>query len=450
MTDQNQIEIIAESEVDLELSLDDLNQLNLAVSDIQKQVIVPNQVNLANIKMPGQNNTSPVERSEVQLLLQAIPEYHPDHNNLSVFIQEVDNLAEYLQNRLTPDLVYAVNFSIRSKIKGDARDFITYQNATQWSEIRTALLSKYGDQRSEDLLISALTNCVQKRNETYLDFYSRTLKALNDLMQYISLNETDKNFITYKKADYQRLALKTFQIGLIDPYRSYLSHFQLSTIEECLNKCKFYDNRRHEWDYCEFLRKTNESSIPRKPQPQIFSHRFPQNISVQPRQNFLALPGPQNHFNPSNSVQQNQSIFSRQPTNSFSQQPRLFTGNFQNKPPSNQFRPPPEPMSTRTILPSPIKPQWNSNRPSQSQIPTQNQNFQKRSNIFKSAGPPNWSSKELFNLETENVDQFEQPSITEDNCCYQEYSEPIPENYEQNSDEYCENFQETTSQDPNK
>jgi len=105
MTDQNQIEIIAESEVDLELSLDDLNQLNLAVSDIQKQVIVPNQVNLANIKMPGQNNTSPVERSEVQLLLQAIPEYHPDHNNLSVFIQEVDNLAEYLQNRLTPDLV---------------------------------------------------------------------------------------------------------------------------------------------------------------------------------------------------------------------------------------------------------------------------------------------------------------------------------------------------------
>src|ERR1700712_2758987 len=168
MTDQNQIEIIAENEVDLELSLDDLNQLNLAVSDIQKQVIVPNQVNLTNIKMPGQNNTSPVERSEVQLLLQAIPEYHPDHNNLSVFIQEVDNLAEYLQNRLTPDLVYAVNFSIRSKIKGDARDFITYQNATQWSEIRTALLSKYGDQRSEDLLISALTNCVQECNVTII------------------------------------------------------------------------------------------------------------------------------------------------------------------------------------------------------------------------------------------------------------------------------------------
>ncbi len=451
MTDKNQIEIIADSEVDLELSVNDLNQLNLEVSNLQNQVLVPNSSNLNNVKMPGQSNTSTVERSEVQLLLQAIPEYHPDHNNLSVFIQEVDNLAEYLQNRLTSDLVYAVNFSIRSKIKGDARDFITYQNATQWSEIRTALLSKYGDQRSEDLLISALTHCVQKRNETYLDFYSRTLKALNDLMQYISLNETDKNFITYKKADYQRLALKTFQIGLIDPYRSYLSHFQLSTIEECLNKCKFYDNRRHEWDYCEFLRKTNESSIPRKPQPQMFSNQFSQNFPAQPRQNFLALPAPQNRFNPSNSMQNNQSIFSR-PSNSFNQQqqPRPFTGNFQNKLPfNNQSRPPPEPMSTRTILPSGNRPQWNSNRPPQSQFPNQNQNFQKRSNIFQSTGPPNWSSKELFNLETENSDQLDQPSTSEENYFYEEYYEPT-ENFEQNPEEYSENFQETASQDPKK
>lgn len=130
-------------------------------------------------------NVPPImpDKSEIQLLMQAIPEYHPG-NNLSIFINEVDNLINHLEGRLTTDLAYVVSFSIRSKIKGDARDLIAYKNATQWVDIRNALLRKYGDQRSEELLVASLRQCVQAKNETYADYYTRVLKSFNDIMQY--------------------------------------------------------------------------------------------------------------------------------------------------------------------------------------------------------------------------------------------------------------------------
>lgn len=113
--------------------------------------------NIANNTMANPNNSVAsnvasvvnqnilADKSEINLLLNAIPNYFPG-DNLSIFINEVDNLINHLSNRLTGDLGYIVSFSIRSKVKGDARDFLAYQNATQWPEIRAALLSKYGDQ----------------------------------------------------------------------------------------------------------------------------------------------------------------------------------------------------------------------------------------------------------------------------------------------------------------
>lgn len=214
----------------------------------------------------GNAQSSPIfDKKEISALMNAIPEYFPGQN-LSIFISEIDNLMRHLHGKLTHDQVYLVSFSIRSKIKGDARDFIAHQNATDWSEIRRALLQKYGDQRSEELLESAVRQCVQKRNETYLDYYGRLLKAHSELMQYVCLHNNDKNYLAYKTVDYAKLALKTFQIGVLDPYRTYISNFELKTIEECLNKCKFYDNRKREWDYCEFLRKNNNETFNKRPQ----------------------------------------------------------------------------------------------------------------------------------------------------------------------------------------
>ena len=281
------------SDCEAELIAEDLDTLDLGIEELQYQADIlrqkpnvylrkprfnldkmPNEtqnltqslshLNLSQNQGEGSStNSSDIPRNEIQLLLQAIPEYFPGQN-LSIFINEVDNLTQHLNKRLTADLVYVVNFTIRSKIKGDAREYISHQNATEWHEIRAALLQKYGDQRSEDLLTSSLTQCVQLRNESYMDYYGRLLKAFNDLMQYVSLHETDQNYLAFKKIEYERLALKTFQIGLLEPHRSYLSNFELKTVEDCLNKCHFYDNRKQEWDYCEFIRKTQSMSFESK------------------------------------------------------------------------------------------------------------------------------------------------------------------------------------------
>src|SRR6195952_2720864 len=219
------------SDSEVEIIAENLDTLDLDSEELQLEVELLRQKPYLHLRKPrfnfnkmtenqasGQSSASTalvqneVPRNEVQLLLQAIPEYSPGQN-LSIFINEVDNLTQHLNKRLTADLVYVVNFNIRSKIKGDARDYISHQNATEWHEIRAALLQKYGDQRSEDLLTSSLTQCVQLRNESYMDYYGRLLKAFNDLIQYVSLHETDQNYLAFKKIEYERLALKTFQIG---------------------------------------------------------------------------------------------------------------------------------------------------------------------------------------------------------------------------------------------
>src|SRR6195952_31131 len=189
------------SDSEVEIIAENLDTLDLDSEELQLEVELLRQKPYLHLRKPrfnfnkmtenqasGQSSASTalvqneVPRNEVQLLLQAIPEYSPGQN-LSILINEVDNLTQHLNKRLTADLVYVVNFNIRSKIKGDARDYISHQNATEWHEIRAALLQKYGDQRSEDLLTSSLTQCVQLRNESYMDYYGRLLKAFNDLMQ---------------------------------------------------------------------------------------------------------------------------------------------------------------------------------------------------------------------------------------------------------------------------
>ena len=252
MSFTEEIEVELEDSFDLENLVSQIRSLDKSLNENMNT----STSNLSNI--PNINLTTP-EKSELGLLLNALPEF-TSNQNLSIFISEVDTLIKHLQGRLTPDLEYIVNTSIRSKIKGDARELIANQSASEWTTIRAALLQKYGEQRSEDLIVNSLQKCVQKRNENYLDFHSRLIKTYSCLMQNINLNITDPNLLAFKRSEYEKLTLKTFNIGLIEPYRSHLSHFNITTIEESLSKCRELDNLRKEWDYCEYLRKTPSSS----------------------------------------------------------------------------------------------------------------------------------------------------------------------------------------------
>ena len=67
-----------------------------------------------------------VNQDTLLVLLGCIQKYAPEQN-LNTFIRQVDTLMEFLEGKLTPDSEFIVIFSIKSKILGEARDFLTYQ-----------------------------------------------------------------------------------------------------------------------------------------------------------------------------------------------------------------------------------------------------------------------------------------------------------------------------------
>ena len=399
---------------------DTLEETLKVLSSAASTVIKPSSLDFVTLRHKDKPlKMAEANKSEIQMLLNAIPEYYPGQN-LALFINEVDGLITHLNNtnKLTPDLSYIVNFSIRSKIKAEARDFIAHQGSVEWPDIRKSLLQKYGDQRSEDLLVSAVAQCVQKKSESYLDYYSRLLKAGNSLMQNISLHISDPGLLAYKKHEYSKLALKTFQNGILEPYRTYLSHFELPAIEDCLNKCRYLDNQKQEWDYCEFVRKSNETFIPKKavdtfqkPTTNIFQQPIFQRpiLNTPPRQPFLsAAPKPfpiQQHqnFKPYNNPFQNQRF--SQP-NFRPSGPKFGSGTF-------KALPPPEPMSIQSRVRSqnvPNKPFWQ---------PKPSQNFFQQNQGQKK---PNFLFEELTNMESE------QPSLEPETCSNYNY-QPTPQEY---------------------
>lgn len=370
-----------------------------------------------------------VSKTDVQCLINAIPEYYPGQN-LSIFINEIDNLINHLKDRLTEDLVYLVNFSIRSKIKGEARDFIAYQNVCDWIDIKRVLLQKYGDQRSEELLTSSLTQCVQRRNECYSDYYSRILKNFNDLMQYISLNETDTAILNFKKIEYTRLALKTFQIGLLEPYRSYISNFELKTLEECINKCRFYDNRKQEWEYSEFIRRSQDPS----------NRKIQQSAPIQKRQ---SLPSFQNrYFNstpnqvyhtPTQSHSNHFRAQSNQPNFSVnkSYNERGFPYPINNKPPPNNTKPP----TNKTVFGTKPGSSFSKIQPKPTPMSIQTSTFNMRQPqrpMYQHYQPkPNFTSEELYNVDYENpTDQNYYPDYTDLQEDFYEQEQPDEESSE--------------------
>ncbi|POS82905.1 hypothetical protein EPUL_005149 [Erysiphe pulchra] len=437
MTEPQQLEIIAE---DCEI-LDSLDSQSIQDFLFKNNRFrpypsrIPSKMNQNSSNTPINDNMS---RQDLQLLLNSIPEFSPG-KNLSIFINEVDNLISHLHGRINPDLEFCLNFSIRSKILNEARDFISFQNAKDWPSIRRALLQRYGDQRNEELLIAAISQCVQKRNENYLDYYCRISKSLNDLLQHLTLNIEDPNLLTYKKYEAEKLSLKTFQVGILEPYRSFISNFEFNNIEECINKCKFYDNRKQEWEYSEFLRRSQEN---RKP-----------STNIQPKQSQNRI----NNFTPNspnfNFNSRNVSIRSfnnakppeNPPTTSFNTQgfpypinkplpvQRKFPTNrevFGTKPGSNIMKnqPNPTPMSVSTR---------NTFRQRPTPMSTSTRNY---SNNQVQKSRPNFTFEELYNFE------LDEDKADQDENFFNEYSSVehdinYPEDYENN-----ENFQTIASE----
>ncbi|KAL3272322.1 hypothetical protein HHI36_024335 [Cryptolaemus montrouzieri] len=217
-------------------------------------------------------------------------------------------------------------------------------------------------------------------------------------------------------------------------------------LEDCINKCQFYDNRKQEWEFSEFIRRTQEPD--RKPQQNFLLSRSMINTNRQPRnQNSLSFTNQQSpRF-----VQQSQNSFSsanQQPSSSVQQSQKINLENFTNKPYSHNNQG--FPNSINKPLPSWKVPLTNKKvfgtNPGSSFTKTKYQPTpMSTSTIVRQQHPHQrtFEFEELYNVETQNDDFNEHFEELLDENLYDE-------NLYDENDETDENFRSTASESQQK
>ena len=87
---------------------------------------------------------------------------------------------------------------------------------------------------------------------------------------------------------YENVAKNNFINGTKEPYHSFLTHFELNDIEDCLNKCRRPDNHKQQANFLSYMRQreskpktnlfnapsTSKAAILFQPRPAIEQTRF--------------------------------------------------------------------------------------------------------------------------------------------------------------------------------
>ena len=389
-----------EIEVDQELS-DLINQFHKSINLIK--------VTESNETMATANQTVGIlTEKELTMLISFLPEFLPGQN-LALFINRVEELINAINLESANALYsYILLQGIKSRIKGDAANFVSYFNCKTWDEIKKVLLSKYGDQRSEQVLLNELDSLSQAQNETFQNFYHRIIATLNDLIQKTKLDNQNTAIFDLKRDMYTTRAINTFRLGVTEPYCSYLDKFELKSLEECLNRCITYENEKSIKDYHEFVRR--RTSV---------NHQKP---SQKP---------PANNFNP-----QTRNYF----IPNFANKPQFPTGPINIQP--RQMTQPQQFWTNRQVFGNKAKPVTGttmSKLQNQSRPTPMSTSSKSNAKIFQPhpQSRPNFISKELFNCEID-------PELQE----VLNYYEPESENEEPSeiTEIDDENFRETASE----
>lgn len=179
-------------------------------------------------------------------LTMAPPELKSEHLKMvPVFSGEVELLSEFISICETMvkhfyDEANADNFqniflmsSLRSKIKGEAKLNLSSYNITNWRDLKTALLSTYGDKRDCYTLTVEMCGLTQTKNESPFEFHSKIQKYIN---LHSSFMDTHEMSTQNDVRDYvSKLGLRTFLRGLKEPLGALMRTKNPRDLGEALN-----------------------------------------------------------------------------------------------------------------------------------------------------------------------------------------------------------------------
>lgn len=341
-------------------------------------------------------------------MLTEIPTYDGNTSTLSEFIRSVEVILNQFLVPGQPN-AYVNKFllsSVRNKLKGNALEVIAGYEYDTWLDLKTTLISNFGDQRSELNLTIDLAKTRQNSKESPIEFYNRIRTLLATFNSKISLGNEDIAIKNYKLTNTKNLALRAYLSGLNEPFGSLLRGRNPDSLESAVSIIRDELDIRYSQNtsknhfnppiHNQNLNPNNSRHNPQNLYTPRFNNFVPNNYT--PFQNYQYLFSPrQRELSPNNSFMRNQNPTIRlNPNNRPSQFPnqRPFGTKNQNVfAPQRGFRntTPGEPMQLGSENKRP--PSMQSINPNNPKRPN---NYQNTQYIRQSNQPRNFHAEELF------------------------------------------------------
>lgn len=347
-----------------------------------------------------------------------LPRFDGNKRTLFDFVENVEEILKVCGDLEEATYKKLLLRSIRNKIVGDANDILNmYGTPLDWDNIKLNLTTHYSDKRNETSLIKDLHG-LNQGNDSVEQFYSKIIDIHSTIMNNIKLNEDSLVIIQSKKELYANMCLNCFLSGMKEPLGSIIRAMRPETLAEAFSNCLEEQNMhylKNKNNYSQHNYQMVKKPIPNKVNTQNYSNfnnRFPIN-------NFVRYQNPQYGYqNPQNRYQNPQ--YKNQNPQYKNQNPQYKNPNFNQFPQQNK----PIPMDTVSAMTKYKQPAYFEKNRNQN-----NFNQPGPSNQFRSIGPPNFKSGDIFPIDT-NMS----PSNSNTNLCENQ-------NYYPNLDEYSHNSQ---------
>lgn len=158
-----------------------------------------------------------------------IPDYDGSQSTLHDFISACDHAIKYIDE----ENVEHIPFLIKSKLVGEAKQFISSRALANWTDIRNLLLSHFGDTRDAESLLRELTTSFQKHSEPPRSYVQRVQLLLTKLRNCTALDDSlDKITKEAMNLKHEKIGLKTILSGLNDPIGQTLRSQRPQSIED--------------------------------------------------------------------------------------------------------------------------------------------------------------------------------------------------------------------------
>lgn len=226
------------------------------------------------IQFKNQSNSKmSITQIEINMARDMVPEYSGGSKNLAYFLNQAENYLNLLKTEENTIFNRLLLETVKSKLTGEARNVLINSRCTRWADIKEMLTQKFGDPRSEELLLHDLTTCYQNFNENYEQYHERIKNRLQILLEHVSVREINRDIRICKENNYNNQALSTFKAGVLEPYCRHLMSLNITSLEQALIECRKLDNCNAQVSFMKFMRSQSQAKFSNH--KKSFNHQNP-------------------------------------------------------------------------------------------------------------------------------------------------------------------------------